>query len=107
MADSSDRLRALEQDVRETRIAIDVLFEALAHVQASFERGSEDERAESCALYKRYEYLLDQESDLDVPSQADDAPDAVPDASSADASPSGEGTLEKLWPDVPPPSASE
>lgn len=46
----------------ETRAAIDVLFEALAHIQASQETSSEEARAEAYrnfkqALYTRFEYL--------------------------------------------------
>lgn len=48
----------------ETRVAIDVMFEALSHIQASIDASSEEERVESYrkfkeALYERYEHLLE------------------------------------------------
>lgn len=48
----------------ETRVAVDVMFEALSHIQASIDASTEEERVESYrkfkdALYARYEQLLE------------------------------------------------
>jgi hypothetical protein len=84
---------------RELRAAVDVMFEALSHIQASLEATSEEKRVESYrtfkeALYERFEYLVEEyeEGDQDpvLQKRSDAAGEAGPD----------DDTLEKLWPEI-------
>jgi len=111
----------------ETRAAIDVMFEALAHIQASMETSSEEARKEAYAnfknaLYSRFEQAVEDRSATEVEVQGDGAPGftappthkAHPGPSANDSSASsGEGdtggdsaddgdenTLEKFWPSI-------
>ena len=96
----------------EMRAAIDVLFEALSHIQASLEKTSEDKRVESYrkfkeALYDRFEYLVDQRTEAastDAP-RGDGAASAPAQNGMTVESPAESGedtddTLEKLWPAI-------
>jgi hypothetical protein len=102
----------------ETRAAIDVLFEALAHIQASQETSSEEARAEAYrnfkeALYTRFEYLKKERyaaaaegrspeearedqasSSLDGPAAPEGEEERQPDAGKSDE------TLQKFWPAI-------
>jgi hypothetical protein len=95
----------------ETRAAIDVMFEALSHIQASIDASTEKERVESYrkfkeALYARYEHLLEKrrgehvevtlEKQTNGNGRAEDRP-AKEDAEDSDA---GSDTLGKLWPTI-------
>jgi hypothetical protein len=112
----------------ETRAAIDVMFEALAHIQASMEESSEEARKRAYtnfkkALYRRFEQTLEDRSRSgSLETRGDGAPGAsAPPAerganettpagsSSADEpgptlettdSDSDEDTLEKFWPSI-------
>lgn len=85
---------------RELRAAVDVMFEALSHIQASLEASSEEKRVQSYrtfkeALYERFEYLVDEYEDEDrAGAVLQERADAG--AESEDE----EDTLEKLWPDI-------
>lgn len=86
----------------EVRASIDVMFEALAHIQASLETTSEEKRIESYrkfkeALYDRFEYLVEERT------EAESVVQARQDEKTADEE-EGEDTIEKLWPNM---SASE
>jgi hypothetical protein len=101
----------------ETRAAIDVLFEALAHIQASQETLSEEARAEAYrnfkqALYTRFEYLKEEryaataEGRSPEDAQEDDAASSLDGPAAAegeeqnlDAGKSDE-TLQKFWPAI-------
>lgn len=94
----------------EMRAAIDVLFEALSHIQASLEKTSEDKRVKSYrkfkeALYDRFEYLVDQRTEA----VSDDAPrgdgavssqNGMTVESPAESGEDTDDTLEKLWPAI-------
>jgi len=107
----------------ETRAAIDVMFEALSHIQASLEQSSEEARSQSYrnfknALYRRFEQVVEDRQASKkhgVGSQGQqEAPAGAPLAENADASVNGTsapplsatdgegagGTLEKLWPTI-------
>ena len=114
----------------ETRAAIDVMFEALSHIQASLEQSSEEARSQSYrdfknALYCRFEQVVGNRQARkhhDLGSQErqggsqkqQGAPAGAPLAENATASvngtsensssdkdgESGGGTLEKLWPTI-------
>jgi hypothetical protein len=85
----------------ETRAAIDVMFEALAHLQASMETASENQRAQAYrrfkdALYSRFDYLVEERRG---DAEGGDEPDVdgTLDPSEGD---SEEATLEKYWPTI-------
>ena len=86
----------------EMRAAVDVMFEALSHIQASLETTSEEKRVESYrtfkeALYDRFEYLVDQRKEQPVDSgPAGDQAGAVLEETATDED--EDDTLEKLWP---------
>ncbi len=99
------------RDNFETRVAIDVMFEALSHIQASIDASTEEERVESYrkfkeALYERYEHLLEERRE----EQTDRALEAAvngnghaedrPAGSGSKSDNDGEDTLGKLWPAV-------
>lgn len=114
----------------ETRAAIDVMFEALSHIQASLEQSSEEARSQSYrsfknALYRRFEQVVEDRQAMKrkkpVSKEQKNAPvdpalsqDA--DVKNADVSANGaredclsvpdkgnsDGTLEKLWPTISP-----
>jgi hypothetical protein len=101
----------------ETRAAIDVLFEALAHIQASQETSSEEARAEAYrnfkqALYTRFEYLKEERYAVATEGRAPEDAQEDDAASSLDgpAAPEGEEqdldagksdeTLQKFWPAI-------
>jgi len=113
----------------ETRAAIDVMFEALAHIQASMETSSEEARKEAysnfkSALYRRFEQAVEDRSATEVAFdvQGDGAPGFTappthkdhPGPSANDSSASSrtgnaggdstddgdEDTLEKFWPSI-------
>jgi len=87
----------------EMRAAVDVMFEALSHIQASLETKSEEKRVQSYrkfkeALYDRFEYLVDARKDRPgepkaVSSQNDTALEEGGETDEDD-------TLEKLWPAI-------
>jgi hypothetical protein len=86
---------------RELRAAVDVMFEALSHIQASLEASSEEKRVESYrtfkeALYERFEYLVEEYEEGDQ----DPMPQKRSDAGDEGASDEGDDTLEKLWPEI-------
>lgn len=83
----------------ETRAAIDVMFEALAHIQASLETSSEEAREASYrnfkqALYRRYGQVLEDRQAEGAPQQA---PQAAPEPSvsvpGADGADSGDASV--------------
>ena len=83
---------------RELRAAVDVMFEALSHIQASLEASSEEKRVQSYrtfkeALYERFEYLVEEY-------ETEDRAGAVDRADAGAESEDEEDTLEKLWPDI-------
>lgn len=94
----------------ETRVAIDVMFEALSHIQASIDASTEEERVESYrkfkeALYERYEHLLEKRRE----ERADVALETVngnghaedqPVKDEAEEEEGGSDTLGKLWPTI-------
>jgi predicted ribonuclease toxin of YeeF-YezG toxin-antitoxin module len=113
----------------ETRAAIDVMFEALAHIQASLETRSEEAREASYrnfkeGLYRRFEYLVQQRQSTGSESAdgssngSSQSADALSDRTvvetssgnaagrggNGNASPRGglpdEDTLEKFWPAI-------
>ena len=104
----------------ETRAAIDVLFEALAHIQASQETSSEEARAEAYrnfkqALYTRFEYPKEKRyaAAAEERSPEDAQNEAASSASSLDGSAVSDGkevqrrdagtskeTLQKFWPAI-------
>jgi hypothetical protein len=107
----------------ETRAAIDVMFEALSHIQASLEESSEEARRQSYrdfknALYRRFEQVVEDRQARKkhgVGSQEQQGPPAdAPLSGNATASVNGtsktplsavdgegaDGTLEKLWPTI-------
>jgi hypothetical protein len=85
---------------RELRAAVDVMFEALSHIQASLEASSEEKRVQSYrkfkeALYERFDHLVEEYEDEDR------AGAVLQERASAGAeSENDEDTLEKLWPDI-------
>lgn len=84
--------------VLQNQAALEVLFEALAHIQASFESESEDRRAETYrlfkdALLKRYEYLLNERMNADASDTVMPSPEPRDDVR-------GDDTLNKLWPEI-------
>jgi len=117
----SDPIAAETADaILETRAAIDVLFEALAHIQASQESSSEAARAESYrnfkqALYTRFQYLKEERYNIESAAErSPDGPDAgasmgedtagpsstVPTAEGSGAADGIEDTLQKFWPAI-------
>jgi len=94
----------------EMRAAIDVLFEALSHIQASLEQTSEDKRVKSYrkfkeALYDRFEYLVDQRTEAVSPDAprgdgATPAQNGMTVESPAESGEDTDDTLEKLWPAI-------
>ncbi len=114
----------------ETRAAIDVMFEALSHIQASLEQSSEEARSQSYrnfknALYRRFEQVVEdrqatKQHDLGsqerqgISQKQKGAPEGAPLSGNATASVNGTsktplsatdgegagGTLEKLWPTI-------
>jgi hypothetical protein len=84
------------------RAAVDVMFEALSHIQASLETTSEEKRVESYrtfkeALYDRFEYLVDQRKEQPVESAPSGGQNgAVLEETATDED--EDDTLEKLWP---------
>ena len=102
----------------ETRAAIDVLFEALAHIQASQETSSEEARAEAYrnfkqALYTRFEYLKNEryaaaaEGRSPEDAQDDDAASSLDRSDVRDeeedqgrAAGQSDETLQKFWPAI-------
>jgi hypothetical protein len=115
-SDDSPSTRSIDPSL-ETWAAIDVLFEALAHVQASQETSSEEARAEAYrnfkqALYTRFEYLKEEryaaaaEGRSPEDAQEDDAASSLDGPAAAegeeqdlDAGKSDE-TLQKFWPAI-------
>lgn len=88
---------------RELRAAVDVMFEALSHIQASLETSSEEERAQSYrkfkkALYERFEYLVDEYEEDRAEAVLQERSDAA--VKNGDDEGLGDETLEKLWPDT-------
>jgi len=86
---------------RELRAAVDVMFEALSHIQASLEASSEEKRVQSYrkfkeALYERFEHLVDEYEEEDRAGAVLQEP-AKAGGGSEDED---EDTLEKLWPDI-------
>jgi hypothetical protein len=109
---SSNKLDPVMRDRNldiEVRAAIDVLFEALSHIQASLEETSEDKRVKSYrkfkeALYDRFEYLVEQRSEV-VNGGSPGGDGAATQEGITVESPSkpesdGDDTLEKLWPAI-------
>jgi len=112
----------------ETRAAIDVMFEALSHIQASLEQSSEEARSQSYrsfknALYRRFEQVVEDRqaskpevsqkqtnapvdpalsTDADVKNANGSANGAREDHSSVTDKENTDGTLEKLWPTISP-----
>ena len=114
----------------ETRAAIDVMFEALSHIQASLEQSSEEARSQSYrsfknALYRRFEQVVEDRQAMKrkrpVSHEQKNAPvdpalSTDADVQNADVSANGaredylsvpdkentDGTLEKLWPIISP-----
>jgi hypothetical protein len=87
----------------EMRAAVDVMFEALSHIQASLETTSEEKRVESYrtfkeALYDRFEYLVEQRKDQ--PSEPESAQTGAVLEADASAEADEDDTLEKLWPAI-------
>lgn len=100
----------------ETRVAIDVMFEALSHIQASIDTSCEEDRVESYrkfkeALYERYEHLLEKrrEEKTDAPNHPEaalerqvngngHANDGAADTNGT--SDTDDDTLGKLWPTI-------
>jgi len=87
----------------EMRAAVDVLFEALSHIQASLETQSEEKRVQSYrkfkeALYDRFEYLVEERKDL--PGEPGAAASQNGAALEADNKTEKDDTLEKLWPAI-------
>ncbi len=109
----SDRPSPSDHDF-ETRVAIDVMFEALSHIQASIDASSEKERVESYrkfkeALYERYDHLLEKRREEEISTGAngtDPSLETVKENGHADdrrpeeAADGDEDTLGKLWPAV-------
>lgn len=85
------------------RAAVDVMFEALSHIQASLETKSEEKRVQSYrkfkeALYDRFEYLIEQrESQSSEPGSVSSQNGADLEAGSGSGK---DDTLEKLWPAI-------
>lgn len=100
----ADPVARQRQRDHEMRAAVDVMFEALSHIQASLETSSEEKRMESYrkfkeALYDRFEHLLEEQrpSPDGQPAQVggtDTPTDAV-----LEETEEGD-TLEKLWPAI-------
>jgi hypothetical protein len=98
----------------ETRVAIDVMFEALSHIQASIDASSdEEERVKSYrrfkeALYERYEHLLEKRREEGTATSANEDDPALEkmnengqvDDREAAKGADDEDTLGKLWPAV-------
>lgn len=106
---SADPVQQQRQRDREMRAAVDVMFEALAHIQASLETSSETKRRASYkkfkeALYERFEHILE-EQEPDVGRQ--DRPTSSPNSDGSergptlnDSSEEQNDTLEKMWPAI-------
>lgn len=120
MSQSNPTAAETADAILETRAAIDVLFEALAHIQASQESSSEAARAESYrnfkqALYTRFQYLKEERYNIgSAPEESPDPPDtgasmeeestgqssAAPNAGGSRAADGAEDTLQKFWPAI-------
>jgi hypothetical protein len=92
-----DRTRSVEM-----RAAVDVIFEALSHIQASLETKSEEKRVQSYrkfkeALYDRFEYLVEERRDRPGTSGGG-AQNG--EALETPSEPEEDDTLEKLWPAI-------
>ena len=116
-ADSADQVdpvaRQRSRD-RELRAAVDVMFEALSHIQASLETTSKEKRAQSYrtfkeALYERFEHVVEkrEESAVDIAAggqvrSATQNGHVEKKASDGDFSDESDedDTLEKLWPEI-------
>lgn len=112
----SDRRSRGDSHDFETRVAIDVMFEALSHIQASIDASSEKERVESYrkfkeALYERYEHLLEQRREEKVPAGVNGTDPSfeiematenghADDREAEQGSDGDEDTLGKLWPAI-------
>lgn len=97
----------------EVRAAVDVMFEALSHIQASLETASPDQREASYrrfkeALYDRFEHEIERRReaaaeaaavDGDMP-RGDGASGSVPEPAADEGADDEDDTLEKLWPTV-------
>lgn len=109
---SSDRLDPVTRDRDrniEMRAAIDVLFEALSHIQASLEEAPENERMESYrtfkeALYKRFEYLIEKRGEpLSGSESGGDGAAGAETGETMHGAPElteKDDTMEKLWPAI-------
>lgn len=102
-----DRTRNVEM-----RAAVDVMFEALSHIQASLETTSEEKRVESYrkfkeALYDRFEYLVDQRKEQPTEPESSTAQNGAVLETDASAEDSEDDTLEKLWPAIAGARSSE
>jgi hypothetical protein len=98
----------------EVRAAVDVMFEALSHIQASLETTSEEKRVESYrrfkeALYERFEYIVEERRQApeaeEAPAMnghaaAEPADRPAPNGAVLEGDDDGEDTLEKLWPTI-------
>jgi acyl-CoA reductase-like NAD-dependent aldehyde dehydrogenase len=93
----------------ETRVAIDVMFEALSHIQASIDATTEEERVQSYrkfkeALYERYDHLLEQRRQEQEATTLEEkgktnghAPDRL---ASGSETAEDDDTLGRLWPAI-------
>jgi hypothetical protein len=105
----------------EIRAAVDVMFEALSHIQASMETESEEKRARTyqefkSALYARFDHLVserrsEQEAETTPLENSTSAPNEGGEGSSSSrpgSEPPTDGenadeeedTLEKFWPEI-------
>ncbi len=101
-AKKADHVASKRRRDREVRAAVDVMFEALSHIQASLETSSEEKRRASYrkfkeALYDRFDHLIEQERAA--------MEEGIPEDETASQTEGGadgddEETLEKLWPAV-------
>ncbi len=105
---SADPVARQRQRDRELRAAVDVMFEALSHIQASLETSTEEKRMESYkkfkeALYDRFEHLVEER---EAAAQETTYGAAHADSGEAqneptlDDSDEEDDTLEKMWPAV-------
>ena len=95
-ADQVDPVARQRSRDRELRAAVDVMFEALSHIQASLETASKEKRAQSYrtfkeALYERFEHVVEKREE----SVAD-----IADLSGESNESNEDDTLQKLWPGV-------
>jgi len=87
----------------EMRAAVDVMFEALSHIQASLETESEEKRVQSYrkfkeALYDRFDYLIEERKQRPGEPGAGASQNGT--ALEADDQAEDDDTLEKLWPAI-------